>query len=158
MNNPQNNTFTITKASLEDLDLIAPLFDAYRVFYKQPSDLAGARRFLAARLEREQSTIFLAVSKNDETAVGLGFTQLYPSFSSISMRPLWVLNDLFVAPQARHLGIGRALMDRARQFAVETNAKGLTLSTATDNIPAQTLYESLGYLRNIEFYNYTLLV
>jgi GNAT superfamily N-acetyltransferase len=152
----QSTPFTIVQARLEHLDLVAPLFDAYRMFYEQPSDLAGARAFIQARLEQEDSVIFLILAEEAGQTVGLGFVQLYPSFSSISMRPIWILNDLFVSPQARKQGLGRVLMERARVWARETGAKRLVLATALDNVTAQKLYESLGYHRDERFYHYSL--
>ena len=145
-------TRSIIRATIEHLDLVAPLFDGYRQFYKQPSNLDGARMFIKDRLIRHESVIFLALL--DETAVG--FTQLYPSFSSTSMQRLWILNDLFVAPAGRRSGIGEALLERARQFAVESGAKGLMLETAVTNTTAQRLYERLGWVRDTEYYAYNL--
>ena len=142
----------ILEASSEHLDVLVPLFDSYRVFYRRPSDRAGARRFLADRMARKESVIYLAIV---ETA-GAGFVQLYPSFSSASMQGLWILNDLYVASNARRQGAGQALLARARRLAEETGAKGLTLSTAIDNTPAQHLYESEGWIRDREFCVYTL--
>ena len=89
-------------------------------------------------------------------SMALGFTQLYPSFSSVSTKRLWILNDLFVSDEARRFGVARALMEKARIFAIETDAKGLILETALDNEPAQALYESLGYTRDDEYYRYLL--
>jgi ribosomal protein S18 acetylase RimI-like enzyme len=97
--------------------------------------------------------IYLAYLSQREAA---GFTQLYPSFSSVSLKPLWILNDLFVRSDIRRGGVGRALLDRARQDAVESGAKGLILSTAVTNKPAQTLYESCGWQRDDEFTHYYL--
>ncbi len=142
----------VIRATLDHLELVVPLFDAYRQFYKQQPDLNGARAFIRERIELDQSVIFLAMQ--DSTA--LGFTQLYPSFSSESMQRLWILNDLFVTPSARRLGVAKALMERARQLAVETGAKGLILETAITNTPGQKLYESLGWRRDEEFYRYYL--
>ena len=142
----------IIRAASEQVDLIAPLFDQYRQFYKYPSDLAGAQRFLNERLKNRESVIFLAV-EGDEA---LGFTQLYPTFSSTTLRPMWILNDLFVAPLWRKSGVARALMMRARQFGMEHQAVELMLETATDNLNAQRLYESLGWKRDTEFYTYHL--
>ena len=142
----------IIRAESEQVDLIAPLFDQYRQFYKYPSDLAGARRFLNERLKNRESVIFLAM-EGDES---LGFTQLYPTFSSTSLRPMWILNDLFVVPARRKSGVARALMMRARQFGMEHQAVELMLETATDNLNAQRLYESLGWKRDTEFYTYHL--
>jgi GNAT superfamily N-acetyltransferase len=145
---------TITRAALDHLDILTPLFDGYRQFYQQPSDLAGARQFLSERLSKNESVIFLALDGD----TGLGFTQLYPSFSSVSMKRLWILNDLFVAPEARKRGVGEALMERARQFAIETGAKGLMLETAIDNYTAQRLYERMGWQRENDSYVYNLRV
>src|SRR5260370_30904029 len=133
----------ILEAPCAHLDVLVPLFDSYRVFYRQPSDPAGARRFLAARIARRESVIYLAVV----AAEPAGFVQLYPSFSSARMQRLWILNDLYVAPDARRRGVGQALLERARRLAEETGARGLTLSTAVDNAPAQRLYEALGWTR-----------
>jgi GNAT superfamily N-acetyltransferase len=138
------------RAELDDLEALVPLFDGYRQFYRQPSDLAGARAFLAERIKRSESVIFLAVV--DGSAVG--FTQLYPLFSSVSMQRLWVLNDLFVAPEGRRSGAGRALLERAERWARETGAKGLTLSTEITNRTARRLYESAGWTKDAEFVHY----
>jgi GNAT superfamily N-acetyltransferase len=144
----------ILQAGVEHIPQLAPLFDAYRQFYRQPSDLAGAADFLRQRMERGESVVFLAVL--DGAAVG--FTQLYPCFSSTSMKRLWILNDLFVAPQARRSGVAKALMEHARQLALETSAEGLALETAVDNHSAQKLYEQLGWVRDEEFFRYSLRV
>ena len=132
----------IRTATTADVETLVPLFDGYRVFYREDSDLDGARAFLSARLERRDSEIFVAL---DEGGAGLGFVQLFPSFSSVSMKDLWILNDLFVAHEARGKGVARALMDRARRLAVESGAKGLILETESDNVPAKRLYEDLGW-------------
>ncbi len=144
----------VRRAGLGDLDDLAPLFDGYRQFYGQRPDLAAARAFLAERLRHDESVIFLAIVDD----VALGFTQLYPSFSSVSVKRLWILNDLFVSPAARRGGVGRRLLERAREWAVETDAKGLTLTTALSNSAARSLYESCGWRRDDEFAHYQLLV
>lgn len=153
------STFEITMATIEHVALIAPLFDAYRQFYQQATDIVAAQNFLTARLQENSSVIFLALSlKSDENGVrqAYGFTQLYPSFSSVSLKPLWILNDLFVIQGARRSGVGKALLDRAREFAVETQARGLTLKTAVNNSDAQTLYEVAGWQKDRQFYSYNL--
>lgn len=132
------------------------LFDQYRQFYQQPSDLAGARLFLAERLQKADATIFLAVEGEGSREKAIGFLQLYPIFSSTQMKPAWLLNDLFVVASERKMGVGRALMERARQFAMETRACELMLQTAVDNRNAQRLYESLGWRRDTEFLTYVL--
>ena len=145
---------TIRRAGPADADAVAPLFDAYRQFYQQPADPTLARAFITERLERDESVIFLA--ERDGQAVG--FVQLYPLFSSTAPRPrrLWLLNDLYVVPEARQGGVGRALMGRARRLAEDTGACGLELATARTNTIGQRLYESEGYRRDDAFLRYEL--
>lgn len=142
-------TITIQQADIKDVPAIAPLFNAYRVFYQQNSDIDLAQQFLTERLQKDQSIIFFALNQD---GIAQGFVQLYPSFSSVSAQRLWILNDLFVAESARRGGIARQLMNKARAFALATGAKGLFLETAHDNVNGQALYESLGYRKNSEFY------
>jgi GNAT superfamily N-acetyltransferase len=142
----------IRVADSGDLEALVPLFDAYRVFYGGPSDPGAARRFLSARLAAGDSRIFLAVAEGQ----AIGFTQLYPSFSSLSMQRLWILNDLFVEPGARRNGTGKALMTAAEGFARADGAKGLSLATQTGNQSAQSLYAKLGYRRDEGFFHYSL--
>ncbi|WP_025688337.1 GNAT family N-acetyltransferase [Paenibacillus zanthoxyli] len=147
----------VVRAGLEELERIVPLFDEYRIFYRQESDRAGARAFLEERLRLEESVIFLAVEEDSEGGKrAVGFTQLYPSFSSVTMQRLWILNDLYVTETARKSGAGALLMETTRKFAEETGTKGLTLTTWTDNFTAQRLYEKQGYVRDDEFYSYNL--
>jgi len=147
--------YHVRYASPDDLDLLVPLFDAYRVFYEQPSDLNIARTFLKERLQLRESVILLALSNSGE---GLGFVQLYPFFSSVSAKRIWVLNDLFVTEKARGTGVSRVLMDAAKQHAHFTGAPRITLSTAKTNRRAQVLYESLGYVRDNDYLTYDLKV
>lgn len=144
----------IYRATAAQLELLVPLFDGYRVFYKQASDYEAARLFLGARLAQNDTVIFLA----ELGGKAVGFTQLFPSFSSVSVKQLWILNDLFVAPEVRRGGVARALLERARDYALETQAKGLVLSTEIDNKSAQSLYEALGWRRIDAFYTYQLTV
>jgi GNAT superfamily N-acetyltransferase len=135
---------------LQQVELVAALFDAYRQFYGQPPDLDGAGRFLAERLGRGESVIYAVV----EGGRALGFTQLYPSFSSVSMKPIWILNDLFVAEEARRRGVGAMLLRSAREHAMMTSAARLALSTAVTNTKAQALYEQDGWRRDTAFLHY----
>lgn len=143
---------SILEASPADVPKLAPLFDAYRQFYGRPSDVGGAGKYLHERLSARESKVFAAV----KDSVFLGFVQLYPSFSSVSMKRLWILNDLFVVPDARRGGVAKALMERARKLAADTGAEGLVLETANDNLKAQALYEKLGWKRETQFYRYNL--
>jgi ribosomal protein S18 acetylase RimI-like enzyme len=156
--NPSTNFPAITRAEPEDAEQIAPLFDAYRQFYRQPSDLPGSRRFISDRLRAKQSVVLVAWVTNQGISKAAGFVQLYPSFSSVSMKRLWILNDLYVMPEERKQGVGKTLMESARQLAFSTGAKEIILETAKDNLSAQQLYEQLGYKRDEEFYRYALSV
>jgi len=139
----------VRKAGLADLGVLVPLFDGYRVFYNQESDLKGAHDFLKERISLNQSTILLA--EKEENVVG--FTQMYPIFSSVSMQSLHVLNDLFVDPRYRGEGIGEKLLDAAKQFAIEVGSKGLNLETHHTN-PAKQLYERLGWVNDQEYLHF----
>lgn len=141
----------IKKASLTDLELVSELFDAYRQFYEQPSDLEAAQSFIENRLANNDSVIFLALSKTGEP---LGFAQLYPSFSSVAMKRMWYLNDLFVAPSARRQGVARALLKQVAAFAQETDALTVKLATAVTNKQASALYVSEGYEKVTAFDHY----
>ena len=142
----------IYQATIQDLDGTAHLFNLYRMFYNQESNPEGARAYIKERIESADSVIF--VVKNHEKFVG--FTQLYPTFSSISMKRAWILNDLYVDATARKQGVGEMLLNKAKEFAIETGAKSLSLSTAPDNLTAQRLYEKHGYEQDSEFYHYEL--
>lgn len=148
-------SFDVRTATITDIDELTRLFDEYRMFYEQAGDIKLAREFLTDRMEKNQSTIFIAT--NDQGR-GCGFTQLYPSFSSVSAQSIWILNDLYVEASARKNGVGRQLMNKARDFAIATAAKGVLLETAKTNRQAQALYESLGYEVNTEGYYYFLSV
>ncbi|MCE9681931.1 GNAT family N-acetyltransferase [Halomonas alkalisoli] len=145
---------SIRHASLADLAPLSELLDGYRQFYRQKPDLAGARQFLQARLERSDSHILVHEGPTGELQ---GFVQLYPLLSTVRLAPLWLLNDLFVAPQARRSGVGRALMLAARELASSHGVGHLKLATEIDNRTAQALYASLGWQRDTTFYHYGLL-
>jgi len=142
----------IRTATVDDLDDIAPLFDRYRQFYEFPADEEGARRFLQARFTAGDSTILLAL----DGSFAVGFAQLYPSWSSGRMARVFIFNDLYVLPEARRLGAGRALLDFARDFAAAEGAVRLTLSTQAGNHAAQSLYEAAGWQRDLAFQVYNL--
>ncbi|HEX9952394.1 MAG TPA: GNAT family N-acetyltransferase [Rubricoccaceae bacterium] len=133
---------TLRRATPADLDTAAALFDAYRQFYGQPPDLDRARGFLAERLGTGDTALILAF---DSAGAGLGFTHLFPSFTSVGTARIVVLNDLFVAPEARGQGVGAALLAAAEAHACDVGAVRLVLQTATDNAAAQRLYQRAGW-------------
>ncbi|WGV23589.1 GNAT family N-acetyltransferase [Halotia branconii] len=139
-------------AADEHLEGLTVLFDQYRVFYQQTSDLESAKKFLDERLQNRDSVIFVANDQGDL----VGFTQLYPSFSSVSMKRVWILNDLFVQEVHRNKGVARLLMEAAENYAKQSKAVRVVLSTQILNSAAQELYESRGYLKDEEFYHYAL--
>ncbi|MHC4837365.1 MAG: GNAT family N-acetyltransferase [Planctomycetota bacterium] len=139
---------SLRRATPEDLAALVPLFDGYRVFYGQDADPDRAEAFLAARFEAADTIIFLA---HDDDGHGLGFTQLFPSWSSVRTGRLWILNDLFVAPEGRRQGVARRLMEAALAFAREDGALGVTLATQKDNHGAAALYRQLGFVLDEEF-------
>lgn len=139
----------IIKASFEHIPQITLLLDEYRVFYGQNSDIEAATKFLEARVSKNDSIIFLAI-KNEKP---VGFTQLYPSYSSVSLQPVYILNDLYVHKNQRGLGVGKALLNKAKEFCSAMQYKGLALETAIDN-PAQQLYENLGWKKDTACFHY----
>jgi ribosomal protein S18 acetylase RimI-like enzyme len=143
----------VRRATAGDLEMLVPLFDAYRQFYRMPGDIDLARRFLRERLEQDESVIFVALLADGSAA---GFTQLYPSFSSVSAARILILNDLYVRPEARRKKIGSLLLGAAAEYGREVGAVRLTLSTEVTNTDAQALYEREGWVRQEEFYNYNL--
>ena len=142
---------TVIRATRQDLALLVPLFDAYRQFYGQTSDPVAAEQFLSDRRRLEQSVIFIAM-KDDHAS---GFVQLYPSFSSVAMQPIWILNDLFVTPLARRHGVASDLMRAVSDFAAESGASRLVLATGNENTVAQSLYRKLGWQPDTTFTHFT---
>ena len=138
---------TIHQAQLKDLNVLAPLFDAYRIFYKQESNLEASTVFLKNLLVQKKSIIFIAYINNKT----VGFTQLFPIFSSVTMEPMYLLNDLYVDSNYRNKGIGEALINSAKQLCIDANQKGLAIQTAYDN-PAQHLYERLGFVKDTDLH------
>ncbi len=139
----------IRQATPAHLEKLVPLFNEYRIFYEQNSDTKKAKSFLQDRMDNNESVIFLAF----EGEIAVGFTQLYPSFSSVSLQPVFILNDLYVKVKFRKKGIGEALLNYAKNFCREKGSKGLALETAKDN-PARNLYERLGWKKDVQTFHY----
>ena len=145
------NAFKIRRARMEDVSKVAPLFDAYRRFYQQEPNLELAKEFISARLNNGESIIFIA---EDEQLNSAGFCQIYPSFCSVSAAPIYVLYDLFVAPETRKLGLGKMLLESAEAHAKAHDILRMDLTTAKTNFDAQSLYESLGWIKDDIFFAY----
>lgn len=135
------NDTAIRRATSEDIDAVAPLFDAYRGFYGQPSDLARARDWLRARMEGGDSVVFIA----EHGGAAVGFVQLYPMFTSVGTARTWILNDLYVDAAARRGGVARGLLDAAAAFARNDGARSIVLETTRDNAAARALYRNAGW-------------
>ncbi|MBL0287032.1 MAG: GNAT family N-acetyltransferase [Bacteroidetes bacterium] len=132
----------IKRASISDLDELVGLFDQYRIFYQKETNLSGAYQFLKERIEKNESTIFLALN---EQRKAIGFTQLYPYFSSTRMSRLLLLNDLYVDPNFRGKGYSKMLIQAAKEYAMENQSVGLLLETAKSNEIGNNLYPSVGF-------------
>jgi len=138
----------IKKAGIENIEEAASLFDGYRVFYKQSSDIKAAADFLRERIIKDESVIFLAYVNK----MPVGLCQLYPLFSSVGMQRTWLLNDLYVNENARGQGVAAALLQQAKEFGIATNARWLMLETAADNFTAQSVYEKNGWKKSTGFF------
>ena len=141
---------SVRQAVLGDLDALAPLFDRYRQFQGRDSDVAAAREFLRARFDHGESVVFLA--RDDDRA--LGFAQLYPSFSSVSLTRVLLLNDLFVDEAGRRRGIASRLLGAVEAHARTLDAARITLFVARPNTAAQALYEARGWKQDDQFHVY----
>lgn len=144
---------TIRQATITDLDQLSILFAQYREFYKQSYDPAASKKFLEERISKEESVVFVATDNNEFA----GFTQLYPSFSSVGMKRIWILNDLFVSTSHRQKGIAQALINQVIEYAKATARSKVVLSTAYTNVNAQKLYEKIGFVKEA-FFNYEIVV
>ncbi len=144
--------FRIRKWEERDIPELSILFDEYRQFYRQPSNREDCARFLMDRFRNEESTVLVC-----EAVVGgnlLGFTQLYPLFSSVNLGRTWLLNDLFVGREGRRTGAGRALIKAAEAFGRESKAIGLELETEKTNFQAKALYEKAGWVLDTDHDRY----
>jgi len=137
----------IKRITAADHHLVTTLFNSYRVFYKQISDMELAENYIKARLQNNESVIFVVLVDVDGAAIPAGFTQLYPRLSSVRATKNWLLNDLYVDANFRKEGIGEALIKTAMDFARNDGATYVKLETAFDNYTAQSLYEAIGFIK-----------
>lgn len=140
-------------SNINDLEQVTLLFDHYRQFYGQKSNLTESRKFIEQRLTSQDSVIFLVKNENQ---IAVGFTQLYPIFNSITCKRSLILYDLFVSPDYRRQGVAQQLMKTAKDYALKTGVDRMELSTSKTNLNAQKLYESLGWKIDPEFHYYVL--
>jgi ribosomal protein S18 acetylase RimI-like enzyme len=142
----------VSLADSSSIPKLANLFNQYRIFYGEKTDLQAVTSFLKSRLNNKDSVILVT---HENSQMG-GFIQLYPSFSSVGMQKIWILNDLFVDTDFRRKNVARNLMEAAKKYAIETGALRIDLATQISNIFAQNLYESMGYTKNESFFHYSL--
>jgi GNAT superfamily N-acetyltransferase len=147
MDDKRMSSMSIRQAGLADLEALSVLFDGYRQFYGRDSNVAAAKKFLLDRFNHGESVLFIA----HEGCTPIGFTQLYPSFSSVSLERVFILNDLFVNEFGRRKGVGSKLLSAAIDFAAAVGAIRLGLSTGIGNTSAQALYEAHGWERDDDF-------
>tara|TARA_B100000686_G_C16312548_1_gene724091 strand:- start:58 stop:510 length:453 start_codon:yes stop_codon:yes gene_type:complete len=145
--------FKIIKANLHHVEQIGKLFDLYRQFYKYDSNLIESTNYIKDRIIKKQSIIFIAINNEDEA---IGFVQLYETFGSLDLGKILILYDLYVKQNSRKYKVGRKLMLKSHEYAKKIKVKRIQLSTATDNFIGQSLYESLGYIKDTSFYTYDL--
>ncbi|MBM7648827.1 ribosomal protein S18 acetylase RimI-like enzyme [Bacillus ectoiniformans] len=134
----------------EELSDASFLLNEYRIFYKQPSDLEAAAQFLKERLDHKDSIVYIAVIGEE----AVGFVQLYPTFSTVALKPAYILNDLYVLPSAREKGVAQALINQCYDYCEQNNARYITLETAVTNKNAQKLYEKMGMRTDDDVYHY----
>jgi ribosomal protein S18 acetylase RimI-like enzyme len=146
----KDSTYDIRQATIADTAELTGLFDAYRVFYGAASELEKVEAFLHSLITHGKTHFFLA--RESEISPAIGFVHLMPSVNTVAMRPIWLLEDLYVAPSARREGAATALMVHAEKFARETGAERLTLATAHDNKKAQSLYKRMNYTKEDHFW------
>ncbi|EFI68662.1 acetyltransferase [Lysinibacillus fusiformis ZC1] len=142
----------ICKVTQQTIGEVVPLFNAYREFYGQSSDLQQAEQFIQERVMGAESIIFLAYLEEEP----VGFAQLFPVFSSVAMKRAFLLNDLFVAKQARKQGVAQALMEQCYSYCQQEDARYMMLETARDNVQAQKLYEKMGMTIDETVYYYSI--
>jgi len=140
--------FTIQKATTSHLEGLASVFNLYQMFYQKDSNAEGAKQFLKARMDNNESVIYVALSENDNEVIG--FVQLYPLFSSVRMQKLWLLNDLYVKLEHRNKGISKNLIAMSKKLCKETQAAGLMLETGKNNTTGNQLYPATGFKLNTE--------
>ena len=142
----------LKRATIADLKSVSHLFNLYRIFYEQTSTIEDCEKFISERLTKNDSVIFVVEFENKL----VGFTQLYPTFSSVSMKSIWILNDLYVDETARNLGVAQKLLDAVKNFALQTGAKSIQLETAETNKVAKKLYEKNGYKLDNSYLSYSI--
>ena len=135
----------ITQATIKHLDDLSPLFNGYRIFYKQESDIEAVKLFLKERLTKQDSVIYVAYIDN----IAVGFTQLYFLLSSVSMKPMFLLNDLYIDQKYRGKSIGTSLINKAKILCKEKGYKGIIIQTEQTN-PAQHLYQRVGFVKDTD--------
>ena len=145
--------FKIIEANKDYIEQVGELFDQYRQFYKYDSNIIQSTNFIKSRIINNESKIFIAINNNNQA---IGFVQLYETFGSLDLGKIIILYDLYVKKEFRKKNIGRKLMISSHKYAKEIKAKRIQLSTATDNFIGQSLYESLGYIKDKDFYTYDL--
>jgi len=146
----------VIRATTSDIPLLLPLFDRYRFFYEQVSDVKACEEYLRARFSREESAIFIALEIQNGEVVALGFSMMYISFSTIGLKKFWSLHDLYVEEEYRKQGIAKMLINKCKELAMEDNPIGVVIESRISNQSAQHLFDSVGFVKEGEHYFYFL--
>lgn len=144
----------VEKCNLTHLANLAQLFDEYRVYFEQPSDIEKSKEFLRERLSTDQAVVFVAI--DESTGEYMGFTLLYPMFSSLRAKATWTLNDMYITEKYRKFGVATKLLEEVRAFGTETGAQWVMLKTQIENTKAQALYDKFGFTKDDTHYYYYL--
>lgn len=139
-------------AKIQDLSIIASQFDSYRQEYEKPSDLNACYTFLEDRFVNNEFVMIIAVKENN----CIGFIQIYPTFSSISLKKLWVLTDLYVTPSHRKMGIAKQLIHKSKELAQDPDSVGIVIESRISSQSAQRLYDAVGFKKDGEHLYYYL--
>lgn len=148
------NIMNIRNMEEKDINSVAILLNDYRIFYNKSNELASCEQFLKDRFDNDDSQIFVA-ELDDEV---VGFAQIYPTFSTVSLQRAYILNDIFVSEKARNTGAGRKLIEKSFEYAEENNARYICLETGKDNMKAQKLYEKMGMTIDETVYHYSKMI
>ena len=141
----------IRRASLSDVEQLTGLVEQYRGFYNQEAN-SNTQQFLHNRLSMNESIVFVA-EEGDQL---VGFAQCYPTFSTVALAEMWLLNDVFVHPDFRRRHVAEQLMVETEAAAKKAGAARIWLRTAHLNAPAQALYEGRGWVHDDVFKRYDL--
>lgn len=132
----------IEQLSEKYIDQLIDVVEEYRKFCGFSASYEQTKKFFQYLFTNEKSVTFIAISDNDEV---MGFVNLYPSYSTLALSKIWILNDLAVSSRFRRMGLAQKLIKRVITFAEETGAVRVELKTQITNRGAQKFYSEIGF-------------